>query len=304
MKRENLLLITPFSSRWLHELTTCLGKTFNVHYLSFADNLNPSDVDQIWAEKLSSRINEIVRAKRIDRVYINYEFAWKLLYDFCVSIDIDRSKLFAILLDDCVYHQENRAVAQRLEISKFIIADPIANLKYKELGFDSWYVPLEGSRNRFFHKSERYAYDLSFYGNLSKADRRQQIEEISGFQAITLSGDVKLGPSYTDLCRFINQSRLNLNLSKSRPDPKGLVRYQFKGRILEIAFCGGLPITESCPGTDLLFGDAVPQFKNAAEVPTIVERLLGHPQELEERRKWVVATSERYRPEDLHGSVH
>lgn len=302
--KENVLLLVPYASRWLPELITCLSTNFNVFHATFGPNPGSYDAKK-WASHTSQQITNAIRIHSIDRLYINYEFAWQLLLESPIKLDLDASKIFCLLFDDCVFHSENLEVAKLLEISRFIHADPIANLKYQELGYDSFYVPLEGSRQRFRRTETEYLYTLSFYGNVLKADRSAQLEAIKALYPLTIAAEEGVGASsYEELSLFINRSKLNLNLSKSRPDRNGVIRNQFKGRILEVAFCGGLPITENCPGTSLLFGDAIPQFNSILELPDIIELLLASESDLEERRQWVSSISDGYRPEYLHSMVH
>ncbi len=154
---------------------------------------------------------------------------------------------------------------------------------------------------RYPCKGVERATDVSFVGNLTKANRRRYIEFLMK-NGITVS-TFGYGTSSGIICQekmvdVFNRTKISLNFSDA--EQSGLVLYsrkeslipQLKGRITEAALTGSFVLTEYAPGLDEMYeiGKEIDIFHDQDELLQKVRYYLAHPIERD-----TIATAGRQR---------
>lgn len=308
MQKPRILVLTPFDSRWLEEIRRCVEGCWDFKIVSLgAPQPRPQGTAlRELAIDYSRRLDRLIKDFNPDGVVVNFEFCWDLFLTPEFFIPFDPERIVATVWDDSVFHELNRAVLDKLCITRVLVADKIGEFRYAEEGFTSQYIPLEGSEDVYYpDPATDPVHDISFFGACDKADRREYLHYIARTISINYndSDRTHVGTSYQELGDLIRGSKIILNLSKSDPDPAGRVRYQMKGRIFEAIFCGSLPITETCPNTSILFNGLVPSFDD----PEQAVALIGHYLRNDTERKHLIADlahiAKQYRPKNIYRNL-
>jgi len=310
MQKPRVLVLTPFNSRWLEDISRSVADCWHAKIVSLeAPQPRPEGSALIeLAFYFSQRLDRLIKEFKPDGILLNFEFCWDLFLTPEFFIPFDPERIVVMCWDDSIFHDLNRAVLDKIRVKRLVGCDKIAELRYADEGFSCQFMPLEGSEEVYYSDPDiDPAYDISFFGACDKADRREYLEYIARTIPINYNDSDRnrndVGVSYRELSDMIRNSKIILNLSKSDPDPAGRVQYQFKGRIFEAIFCGSLPITETCPNTSILFNGLVPSFNDSAEA---VE-LIGHYLRNESERKNLIADlaciAQQYRPKNVYRNL-
>ncbi len=139
----------------------------------------------------------------------------------------------------------------------------------------------EGIWQRLAHISKQF--DVSFVGAVYP-ERRDYLCALKELGISVQVFDNKGGRNklmLSDVVRVVNQSRINLNFTLGRVS---LRTKQLKGRMFEVAMCGGFLLTEYAPELERYFeiGREVVCFDSAAEAAEKVRYYLQHPDEREQ----------------------
>ena len=307
--KQKLLIILPGALRWAKELECQLSTLFDLQFLDL-QIMAPKSPEEclVAAVKCSNLINQTIRKFKPNGIYVSCEFAWDVFLQPEFTIPFDPNRVLFMLWDDVLFHEKNLSVLEAHSISRIFIADKIGELVYRRMGYEATFCPLEGSNQHYFPSpTGSTRYQVSFFGQLNKADRRNFVEQISIRNPVKIFGQQNYDDNkhlfYAQLCDEIRSSQLILNFSKSSQQHNPRIFYQFKGRILEALFCGVLPITEFCPATKLLFENLVPQFDNVDEACDLVEELLKDQKKRCFLAKEASLLAERYRPEKIYKEI-
>ena len=162
---------------------------------------------------------------------------------------------------------------------------PLSVLKYKEKGFESYFIPFENGK---FNKNNDNLkeIDVLFFGELT-FDRIEFLTYITD-KGINLKnvgfnpGDKKI-LSDEKLTELISKSKIVLNLSKSKTlslknySSENIYKYyyQWKGRVWDAALNGVLCVSEYSPAQEIFFKeDEIPSFYTKDECVKILKHLL------------------------------
>ena len=236
-------------------------------------------------------INEIIRKKKIS--FVLFEGDHISIFDIKFIQLIDSSiKKGLFLQDDYMYHYINRITASACDF--VLTACPLSNLKFKELGYKSFFLPVEADGSIFKDTNEKKIYDVLFFGRV-KNNRK----EITNYLKENKINILECGPydSISDspekLAKLINQSKIVLNFTESDNTNKGnnplshyKYYYQMKGRVCFTGMCGSLCVSEYSPSNELLFNqNEIPYFKGKEECLKVVQSFLMNNSKLVEATK-------------------
>ena len=236
-------------------------------------------------------INEIIRKKKIS--FVLFEGDHISIFDIKFIQLIDSSiKKGLFLQDDYMYHYINRITASACDF--VLTACPLSNLKFKELGYKSFFLPVEADGSIFKDTNEKKIYDVLFFGRV-----KNNRSEITNYLKENKINILECGPydSISDspekLAKLINQSKIVLNFTESDNTNKGnnplshyKYYYQMKGRVCFTGMCGSLCVSEYSPSNELLFNqNEIPYFKGKEECLKVVQSFLMNNSKLVEATK-------------------
>jgi hypothetical protein len=251
-------------------------------------------------------INDHIHSEDIEVVLFNIDF-----FNYIDNLFINRiNSKFKVLFshDDATLHYRNVVTAVSTRVNSIIVADPVSVLKYRSVGVNSFFLPLEGGAiYKFSEDIEVKDIDILFIGSLLKADRRSFIDAIEkrGFSVLVAGGEVS-SLSYAELISLMTRAKIVLNLSKSselhRNNPEGYLvyKYEFKGRVLEAGLSGSLCLSEYSPSMELLFQDnTMPMFKNLDECILQLDVLLNDKKLYQRSLETFISKCKELRPSCL-----
>ncbi|MCB1918818.1 MAG: glycosyltransferase family 1 protein [Candidatus Competibacteraceae bacterium] len=297
-EKENALICLSIKPLWEDHLLSSLKEMFNICQIFYLTEL----IDRLGSvDNLSSFVNDFVSREKISAIFLGVERLHKKYTKFYQKfIDfysaIQCRKIYPLLFDDVIFQKENFDLLSSGPFELILTACPLSAFKYHEHNMPAVFFPLEGHEKWYFYKHNCRDIDVLFYGDVSKGKRRNYLYKIekSGL-SVTYVGDQKRSLSIAELCEYLRRSKIVLNFSESF-SASGGIYYQFKGRILEAAFCGALCISEKNPPASLIFGNDLPQFNTADECVHLINFFLSNPVYYEKARITFVCRSELYRP--------
>ncbi|MCB1775983.1 MAG: glycosyltransferase [Candidatus Competibacteraceae bacterium] len=297
-KKPKALVCLSVKPLWEDHLLSSLAEVFNVHKIIYLTELIKK-LDHI--DHLSKFINDFVDHEGISFIFLGIERLHKQHTNFYQHFrkfysEIQCRKIYALLFDDVVFRKENLDFLENGPFEMVLTACPLSALKYQECNIPALFFPLEGHEKWYFYENNNRDIDILFYGDLRKGKRKEYLSKIrqAGF-SITYVGGQTRSLSIMELCEYLRRSKIVLNFSESF-NTSGATYYQFKGRILEAAFCGALCISEKNPPASLLFGNHLPQFSTPEECINLIDLLLKDHILYEQVRIAFVSRSELYRP--------
>lgn len=221
--------------------------------------------------------------------------------DFHFSIEFFsslRKHVFtAIVLGDTDHFFALRDIYYAQCMGLVIVYDCFSRYQYHQHGIQavSFYSSYDPTKYRALPDIAKDI-EVSFVGNLAlKHNRREYLESVrrNGFQLSVFGYGSGGGSISLDaMVQLINRSKINLNFAgiaernALRREPRiNLRRKQIKGRITEIAMCGGFVLTEYAPGLEEVYeiGKEIAVFRDTHELNQKLDYYLRH----EEERQWV-----------------
>jgi hypothetical protein len=184
--------------------------------------------------------------------------------------------------DDHSVHEMNSITASACD---YVISQcPLSVLKYKEKGYQAYWMLPENDGAIFKNHNLKKEIDVLFFGVLSQ-DRKEildyvQKQEIS-VKIIGHQGEIKTNDD--ELIKLISKSKIVLNLSKSTKNSVTSYHssdvykfsYQLKGRVTQSALCGTLCVSEYAPGHEIIFNqNELPTFYTKEECVSVLNKLL------------------------------
>ena len=181
--------------------------------------------------------------------------------------------------------------------------DPISVLKFREIGYKSFFVPIECNEDIFKDYGQEKDIDVLIFGRL-KTDREFYIDKLRkseiNFKFVTPY--LPESDSMLKLAKLINRSKITLALTKSANGTKYFNPlknfknfYQLKGRVFMTGLCKSLCISEYCPSYDLIYrNETIPVFKNKDEFLPLIKTYLENEKLLEEKTEAFYKETQRY----------
>jgi len=186
--------------------------------------------------------------------------------------------------DDADKHEFHAITANACDL--VLNSDPLAVLKYKEKGYEAFFLHFESSKLSKNNESKKEI-DVLFYGHITP-DRKIILDYIAK-EGISLKNvghedNITMLPQ-DKLLNLISKSKIVLNLSKTRStvllnyasESVYKFYYQFKGKLMVAGLHGTACVSEYSPGQALLFSEEeVPTFFTKEECAKILKKLLNN----------------------------
>ena len=198
-----------------------------------------------------------------------------------------------LTLDDYERHNFNLITAN--SCNYVLTACPISAYKYKEVGKDASFMPIESDGKLYKDLKIKKDIDVFFFGKVNK-DRKIFLDYLTnnGINLKVVGNNSENRVLDTELVKLICRSKIVVNLSKTTwgkimniPEKNVFsFQYQFKGRIIQAGLCGTACISEYAPHNELLYNsNELLQFKNKKECLLLIQDLLNNSKKLEEYSK-------------------
>jgi spore maturation protein CgeB len=247
---------------------------------------------ELGQKRTERKIFDFIEKNRIDIVVVMSESV-----DFRLSLEFYRKlreKCFvAMMIGDTDYYFEVRDRYYAQAIDLVITYDYLSTFAFRKICVDSiaLYSSWDGSRYKKLGDTKK-TIDVSFVGAVAgKNDRIRYIERLAAvgirvevFGVGSTNGQV----TQEKMVELFNASRINLNFTGT-VDTTRLTRdlkiqkllKQVKGRIAEIALCGGFVLTEYAPGTEQIFepGKEIETFYCEKDLVEKIKHYLKHDDE-------------------------
>ena len=133
------------------------SREYDVTTIFVSDYLNQSN------HLIAQTINDIIKEKNISFVLFEGDHISVFDANFIQLID-KRVKKGLFLQDDYMYQYINRITASACDF--VLTACPLSNLKFKELGYKSFFLPVEADGSIFKDTSQSKIYDVLFFGRV------------------------------------------------------------------------------------------------------------------------------------------
>ncbi len=242
-------------------------------------------------KNIVATINDIIKKEKISIVLFEGDHLSIFDINFIELID-NTVKKGIFLQDDYMYHFTNRITASACD---FVFpADPLSVLKFKELGYETFWLPVESSGTIFKDYKEEKIHDVLFFGRV-KNNRSKIIKYLkeNNIKIFECGPSDEISNTPEKLAKLINQSKIVLNFTESDNtdsylNPLSSFKYYFhiKGRVYFVGMCGTLSITEYSPAHELLFNEnELPQFRTKEDCLEIVKDFLSDNTKLIETTK-------------------
>ncbi len=160
-----------------------------------------------------NKINEIILKDKIDIVLFEGDHASIIDYDFVDKVNSGVKKGM-FLGDNMEWHQVNMITGSACN---FILPeDPISVLKFKEIGYESFFTPVEGNEDLFKDYKLKKDIDVLIFGRL-KSDREMYLNMLKknniNYKFVTPYLDES--NTMEKLAKLINRSKITVALTKS-----------------------------------------------------------------------------------------
>ncbi len=250
------------------------SRKYNVTTVFISDYLKDNNL------KIIKKINNIIKKESISVVLFEGDHLSIFDTKFIKSIDCGVKKGI-FLQDDYMFHYMNRITASACDF--VLTACPLSDLKFKVLGYNSMFLPVEADGSIFKDYNEKKIYDVLFFGRV-KNNRSQMIKYIkdNGVNILECGPYDPISDTPEKLAKVINKSKIVLNFSESdnkKRENNQLSHYkyyyQMKGRVCFIGMCNSLCVSEYSPSNELIFKDnEMPYFKDKEDCLKIVQKLI------------------------------
>ena len=261
------------------------SREYDTSIIFISDYLNQSN------HKIAENINKLIKKKNISLVLFEGDHISIFNNHFIQLIDNNVKKAL-FLQDDYMYHYVNRITAAACDF--VLTACPLSALKFRELGYKSFFLPVEADGSIFKDYNETKKYDVLFFGRV-KNNRSEFIKYLidNGIKVKQCGPYDSISDTPEKLGKLINQSKIVINFTESdninkENNPLAHLKYyyQMKGRVCFTGMCGSLCISEYSPSNDLLFNkNEIPFFRNKKDCLNIINTFLTDDAKLIEATK-------------------
>ena len=256
------------------------------------------DVEHIYLDRIKKNylktideINDFIEKGKIDIVIFDVDYQ-KFINHYFIK-KIKNSVKIMLTCDDYERHNFNLITAN--SCNYVLTACPISAYKYKEVGKDASFMPIESDGKLYKDLKIKKDIDVFFFGKVNK-DRKIFLDYLTnnGINLKVVGNNSENRVLDTELVKLICRSKIVVNLSKTTwgkimniPEKNVFsFQYQFKGRIIQVGLCGTACISEYAPHNELLYNsNELLQFKNKKECLLLIQDLLNNSKKLEEYSK-------------------
>jgi hypothetical protein len=279
--KKKILILFKYPWHWNKFLITKFSKFYEVEYL-YVNNIKNKNFSEVIDE-----INNLIKEKSIEIIFFDVDY-FKFVNFYFIN-KLKNVKKILVTFDDYELHEMNAITANACDL--VLTSDPVSVSKYKEKGYQAFYMPLEADGDIFKNHKEKKEIDVLYFGGINP-DRKEFLDFITN-QGISVKIVGKESNNFAtdeELSKLISKSKIVLNFSKST---WGSVRrypgekiykfyYHLKGRIVLTGLCGTACISEFFPLHDMMFNeDELPIFYKKEECVEILKKLLNNSKILE-----------------------
>ena len=279
--KKKILILFKYPWHWNKFLINKFSKFYEVEYL-YVNNIKNKNFSEVIDE-----INNLIKEKSIEIIFFDVDY-FKFVNFYFIN-KLRNVKKILVTLDDYELHEMNAITANACDL--VLTLCPLSVLKYKEKGYQAFYMPLEADGDIFKNYKEKKEIDVLYFGGINP-DRKEFLDFITN-QGISVKIVGKESNNFAtdeELSKLISKSKIVLNFSKST---WGSVRrypgekiykfyYCLKGRIVITGLCGTACISEFFPLHDMMFNeDELPIFYKKEECVEILKKLLNNSKILE-----------------------
>lgn len=268
----------------------CSGIQSCAHEYHYVDYIRQYLAD--GKDLFEKRIEGLVREKKIDCIFLIW-WSTDLTFDFQFVARLASLAVLVINYFDTEFFFEpvDRYYAQQADL--VLLTDSLSRYKYEQLGIEAMTTFAMYDSRAYGNKARvEKTIDVSFVGNVKLADRRDYIAYLkaNGIAVTTFGVGSERGfVSFDEMVDIFNSSKINLSFTSIADVRNYVVKpplvsqriKQPKGRIVEIALCGGLVLTEHAAGIEQIFsvGEEIDSFRTKEELLAKVRYYLERDRE-------------------------
>ena len=274
--KKKVLIIFKYAHRWNLNVIDKFSNYYDTEFLYISNFKNRNFTETV------NDINNLIKSKNIEIVVFDVDY-FRFINFFFIK-KINSKKKIIMIGDDSDQHEFHAITANACDL--VLNSDPLAVLKYKEKGYEAFFLHFESSKLSQHNESKKEI-DVLFYGHITP-DRKIILDYIAK-EGISLKNvgheDNITMLSQDKLLNLISKSKIVLNLSKTRStvllnyasESVYKFYYQFKGKLMVAGLHGTACVSEYSPGQALLFSEEeVPTFFTKEECVKILKKLLNN----------------------------
>ena len=274
--KKKVLIIFKYVHQWNLNVIDKFSNYYDTEFLYISNFKNRNFTETV------NDINNLIKSKNIEIVVFDVDY-FRFINFFFIK-KINRKKKIIMIGDDSDQHEFHAITANACDL--VLNSDPFAVLKYKEKGYEAFFLHFESSKLSKNNESKKEI-DVLFYGHITP-DRKIILDYIAK-EGISLKNvghedNITMLPQ-DKLLNLISKSKIVLNLSKTRStvllnyasESVYKFYYQFKGKLMVAGLHGTACVSEYSPGQALLFSEEeVPTFFTKEECAMILKKLLNN----------------------------
>ena len=274
--KKKVLIIFKYAHQWNLNVIDKFSNYYDTEFLYISNFKNRNFTETV------NDINNLIKSKNIEIVVFDVDY-FRFINFFFIKKIISKKKIIMIG-DDSDQHEFHAITANACDL--VLNSDPLAVLKYKEKGYEAFFLHFESSKLSKNNESKKEI-DVLFYGHITP-DRKIILDYIAK-EGISLKNvghedNITMLPQ-DKLLNLISKSKIVLNLSKTRStvllnyasESVYKFYYQFKGKLMVAGLHGTACVSEYSPGQALLFSEEeVPTFFTKEECAKILKKLLNN----------------------------
>ena len=274
--KKKVLIIFKYVHQWNLNVIDKFSNYYDTEFLYISNFKNRNFTETV------NDINNLIKSKNIEIVVFDVDY-FRFINFFFIK-KINSKKKIIMIGDDSDQHEFHAITANACDL--VLNSDPFAVLKYKEKGYEAFFLHFESSKLSKNNESKKEI-DVLFYGHITP-DRKIILDYIAK-EGISLKNvghedNITMLPQ-DKLLNLISKSKIVLNLSKTRStvllnyasESVYKFYYQFKGKLMVAGLHGTACVSEYSPGQALLFSEEeVPTFFTKEECAMILKKLLNN----------------------------
>ena len=274
--KKKVLIIFKYAHQWNLNVIDKFSNYYDTEFLYISNFKNRNFTETV------NDINNLIKSKNIEIVVFDVDY-FRFINFFFIK-KINSKKKIIMIGDDSDQHEFHAITANACDL--VLNSDPLAVLKYKEKGYEAFFLHFESSKLSKNNESKKEI-DVLFYGHITP-DRKIILDYIAK-EGISLKNvghedNITMLPQ-DKLLNLISKSKIVLNLSKTRStvllnyasESVYKFYYQFKGKLMVAGLHGAACVSEYSPGQALLFSEEeVPTFFTKEECAKILKKLLNN----------------------------
>jgi len=274
--KKKVLIIFKYAHQWNLNVIDKFSNYYDTEFLYISNFKNRNFTETV------NDINNLIKSKNIEIVVFDVDY-FRFINFFFIK-KINSKKKIIMIGDDSDQHEFHAITANACDL--VLNSDPLAVLKYKEKGYEAFFLHFESSKLSKNNESKKEI-DVLFYGHITP-DRKIILDYIAK-EGISLKNvghedNITMLPQ-DKLLNLISKSKIVLNLSKTRStvllnyasESVYKFYYQFKGKLMVAGLHGTACVSEYSPGQALLFSEEeIPTFFTKEECAKILKKLLNN----------------------------